>query len=47
MLQLPIARREMLVLAKSPLLYRGRLGSSAVMLVLGFALAFLYSRWGG
>lgn len=45
MFSLPIAQREMLVQAKSPLLFRGRLFTSALLLVLatGFALVYRYA----
>jgi len=46
MLDLPIARRELLVLARSPAHYRGRIFTSLVILLLGVGFAFLYRNWG-
>ncbi len=43
---MPIARREMLVLARSPLTYRVRLTTGLVTVVGGIAFALFYSRVG-
>jgi ABC-type transport system involved in multi-copper enzyme maturation permease subunit len=43
---MPIARREMLVLAKAPRTYRYRIVSSAVLVVIGGGFAFFYERLG-
>lgn len=46
MVSLPIAQREMLVLARSPLLYRTRITNSIAMLFLGVGFAALYHYTG-
>ncbi len=43
---MPIARREMLVLARSPLLYRARLTTGLVTLVAGAAFGIFYAHVG-
>ena len=43
---LPIARREMLVLARSPALYRARVTSSVALLCLGAGFAIIYKYAG-
>jgi ABC-type transport system involved in multi-copper enzyme maturation permease subunit len=43
---MPIARREMLVLARSPLTFRARITAGLVTLVAGIAFGIFYSRMG-
>ena len=43
---MPIARREMLLLARSPTMYRARLTTGVLTLVGGIAFGILYSRLG-
>ena len=43
---MPIARREMLVLARSPVTYRTRLATGLMTLVGGIAFGVIYSRVG-
>src|SRR3954468_12872633 len=45
-MDLPIAYREMRVIARSPGIYRGRLISSIVLLVIGIGFAILYHYFG-
>lgn len=46
MLAMPIARREMLVLARSPALYRSRVSFSIVVLVFASIFVLAYERFG-